>query len=380
MWLTGWQYRKKITINGSSGAGTNYQVLLKVGESSGAAGADFHVNGHSAIFPSANNSGDLRFTASDGTTLLDFWVEKVEGTTPNRVAHCWVKVSADLGTNQDIYCYYGNVSATNVSSDTNTFIRVINGNQPLKLSFHLDEGSGTTAYDTSGNNNNGTLYNGPIWTNGKIKNALQFDGVDDYVDIPVSSGSALDFANKSAISVVVWAKALSNITSNADTFIGQDNSFFMRWRQGGANNWGGGINTGAWNELAVSGVLNTMTHLALTYDGATLNLYKDSVLGTSTSVSGNILGSSTKNITLGRFPTDANQKFNGILDEILIFNRALTAAEISDLYNYYGYTTTSYPGRVLVRKYVSPEPVFSSTGSEETSYNPAIPRRRLLRI
>jgi hypothetical protein len=40
-WLTGWQYRKKITIQGSSGAGTNYQILLKVGESSGATGYGF---------------------------------------------------------------------------------------------------------------------------------------------------------------------------------------------------------------------------------------------------------------------------------------------------------------------------------------------------
>jgi len=122
-WLSGWQYRKKITISGSSGAGTNYQVLLKVGESSGASGCDFHVEGHSANFPSdTNNSGDLRFTDNDGTTLLSFWVEKVEGTSPNRVAHIWVEVKDDLGSNVDIYCYYGNSNATNVSDGDSTFL------------------------------------------------------------------------------------------------------------------------------------------------------------------------------------------------------------------------------------------------------------------
>jgi len=122
-WLIGWQYRKKITISGSTGAGMNYQVLLKVGESLGATGYDFHVNGHSSNFPSGKNqSGDLRFTADDGTTLLDFWVEKVEGTSPNRVAYIWVEVSVNLDTNQDIYCYYGNPSATNVSNGDNTFL------------------------------------------------------------------------------------------------------------------------------------------------------------------------------------------------------------------------------------------------------------------
>jgi len=122
-WLSGWAYRKKITIAGSVGAGTNYQVLLKIGESSGASGADFNLEGLSAKFPSGkNDGGDLRFTASDGTTLQDFWVESVSGTSPNRVAYVWVEVSADLGTNQDIYCYFRNPNATNVSNIKNTFL------------------------------------------------------------------------------------------------------------------------------------------------------------------------------------------------------------------------------------------------------------------
>ncbi|PKM88304.1 hypothetical protein CVU83_01905 [Candidatus Falkowbacteria bacterium HGW-Falkowbacteria-2] len=115
-------YRKKITITGQTGAGTGYQVPVLVGESSGAAGANVHVAGHSLSFPSAKNvSGDLRFRGSDGTTELPFWVEKVTGTTPNRVAKIWVKVAADLGSNQDIYLYYGG-DATNVSSGDNTFL------------------------------------------------------------------------------------------------------------------------------------------------------------------------------------------------------------------------------------------------------------------
>ena len=54
-WLPDWTYRKKITITGQTGAGTNYQVLLKVGESSGSIDYDFHVEGHSQVFPSGKN-------------------------------------------------------------------------------------------------------------------------------------------------------------------------------------------------------------------------------------------------------------------------------------------------------------------------------------
>jgi hypothetical protein len=45
--------------------------------------------------------------------------------------------------------------------------------------WKFDEGSGTVAYDSSGNGNDGNLTNGPTWTTGKIGGALSFDGVND---------------------------------------------------------------------------------------------------------------------------------------------------------------------------------------------------------
>jgi hypothetical protein len=122
MYLIGCQYRKKITISGSAGAGTNFQVKLLIGETSGATGEDFDLNGHSLTFPSAGVSGDLRFTASDGTTPLPFWVESVSGTTPNRLVTVRVKVADSLETNKDIYCYYGRASAPNVCDGNRTFL------------------------------------------------------------------------------------------------------------------------------------------------------------------------------------------------------------------------------------------------------------------
>ena len=122
-WMSGWDHRKKITITGQSGAGTSYRITLLVGESSGATGYDFHVEGNSQSFPSSKDeSGDLRFTADDGTSLLYFWVEDVTGTTPNRLATIWLRVSDDLGSNVDVYCYYGNSSASNVSNGNSTFM------------------------------------------------------------------------------------------------------------------------------------------------------------------------------------------------------------------------------------------------------------------
>ena len=116
-WLSGYSYRKLITITGQSGAGTGYQVFLKVGESSGSSGADFHIESHAENFPN-----DIRFTDNDETTELAYWLEKTEGSSPNRVAYFWVKVNDNLDSNQDIYIYYGNSSAGSASDGEATFI------------------------------------------------------------------------------------------------------------------------------------------------------------------------------------------------------------------------------------------------------------------
>jgi hypothetical protein len=151
-WLNGWSYCKKITIQGSAGAGINYTVPLNVGESSGATGYNFHVEGHSANFPI-----DLRFTKDDGITLLNYWVESITGTSPNRTAKIWVKIPDDLGVNRDIYCYYRNPNATNVSDGPATFPFFEDFNSYTDGDLNGQGGwSGDTYFDVQGT----TVYEG----------------------------------------------------------------------------------------------------------------------------------------------------------------------------------------------------------------------------
>lgn len=114
--LGGWSYRKSITLSRASGAVTNYQMKLLVGESSGATGEDVDCGGKCA-----SDFDDIRFTTSDGTTLLDYWIESVTGTTPNQLATIWIEFNS-IGTSATtFYMYYGNASATAVSNGANTF-------------------------------------------------------------------------------------------------------------------------------------------------------------------------------------------------------------------------------------------------------------------
>ena len=109
-WLSGWSYRKEISITGQSGAGTNYQAKLNIGDS---AGGDFHLEGHCTNFPQ-----DIEVTDNDGTSLLKFWIEDITAD-PLKM---WVKVADDLGSNQTIYVYYGKSGATTNSNIENTFL------------------------------------------------------------------------------------------------------------------------------------------------------------------------------------------------------------------------------------------------------------------
>jgi hypothetical protein len=116
-WLEGWTYRKAVTLSRASGAVTNYQMKLLVGESSGATGENVDCGGLCA-----SDFDDLRFTAADGTTLLDYWIESVSGATPNQLATIWIEFDS-IGTGATtFYMYYGNSDAAAVSNGANTFL------------------------------------------------------------------------------------------------------------------------------------------------------------------------------------------------------------------------------------------------------------------
>jgi hypothetical protein len=152
-WLGDWEYRQKITIQGQAGAGTNYEVLFKIGESAGAAGFDFYLD-----TPGGNFPNDIRFTDVDGETLLNYWIEETIGTTPNQTLNVWVKVEANLDTNQDIYVYYGNSTASSASDPFSTFLFFDDFNRPNISDITVED-----AY---------TKTNGGTWSieNNRLKN------------------------------------------------------------------------------------------------------------------------------------------------------------------------------------------------------------------
>ena len=145
-WLTGYTYRKSITLSRASGAVTNYQMKLLVGESSGATGEDVDCGAHCQT-----DFDDIRFTKSDGTTLLDYWIESLSGATPNQLATIWIEFDS-IGTGATtFYMYYGKADSTAVSNIITTFRQGDNIEWGANNDAITGNGGGITWSSASGN-------------------------------------------------------------------------------------------------------------------------------------------------------------------------------------------------------------------------------------
>jgi hypothetical protein len=202
----------------------------------------------------------------------------------------------------------------------------------------FNEGAGTTTVDASGNGRHGTLVNGPQWTTDP---ALSFDGIDDYVDVGAFdvTGSALtlaawiqsrDLANCSAADCRILSKATG--TAEADHYfmlstIANGPSTVLRFRLKTNN----GTTT---TLIAGSSALpeDTWVHAAAVYDGSTMELFLDGVSVGSTAKSGALSTNAAVDVWIGSNPQVAFSKpWDGVIDEVRIYERALTSAEIRAL-------------------------------------------------
>ena len=173
-WLTGWKYRKKITVQDANVIAdlTNFPVYVFIN-----ADTDFHqarADGH-----------DIRFTLSDGKTLLKYEREHWTGGNGSpATAHFWVKVPSILASGgATIYIYYGKSDAPDGANAPNVW------DANFKGVWHMKDLTPSTIADSTGLNADGTKVaaNEPIEANGKVYKGQDFGGgvgSGDYVSIP----------------------------------------------------------------------------------------------------------------------------------------------------------------------------------------------------
>ena len=216
------------------------------------------------------------------------------------------------------------------------------------INLHLDEGSGTTAADASGNGNTGALLNGPTWTTGTSAGALNFDGVND--TLYIASAASLNTVT-TGVTVAAWVYRPANQSGGVSVVSREvGTSYYEHYYLGfedGKYRWF--VNTSSGYSDTTIGSLAPVgqwLHLVGTYDGATVKLYVNGVLQFSTPHSGTF-ATDTTGLTIGASHNDAShtpaEAFGGKIDEVDLYAQALTQAEVLTLYQATGGTIDNPP-------------------------------------
>jgi hypothetical protein len=210
----------------------------------------------------------------------------------------------------------------------------INAEQQLDLSPSCighwkmnDNAADTTVADSSGNNHNGTAQQNTnvLHTTGRIDGALTFNGTSDYAAIG-------DIIGTGAYTKAAWVKPESSASTYSHNILsGKPSQAFWAPTWYG-NKLSAGHNS-AWNQVQDSNSLTfgVWYFVAVTYDAAaqTLTLYKDGeVVDTGSTTTPQPL----TELSIGRYDNTATY-FKGSIDNVLLFDRALTSDEVAALYN-----------------------------------------------
>jgi len=238
-------------------------------------------------------------------------------------------VQADTG-------YHYKVVAEEAGGVAGSESNVLSGNpSDLVARWKFDEGSGTTAGDSSGNGNTGTLVNGPAWTTGIISGAVSFDGTDDFVSVAdnlLRDNLSLTLAMwiRTTASGILFAYQNAAYPSSSTNgvpalYVGTDGKLRGEFWMGAVSPIASALSVsdGRWHHVAVTGNTNTQT------------LYLDGQPAGTLSGQINHLDMSKNQVGTGwgGWPGLGSgwQFFRGSIDDVRIYSRALTQAEIQAL-------------------------------------------------
>ncbi|MCA2224220.1 LamG-like jellyroll fold domain-containing protein [Nonomuraea aurantiaca] len=256
------------------------------------------------------------------------------GFTPsaaNQVGSSPTTTFIDAGLAAGTYYYRVRASDTagNLSPPSNEVSATVTApptNPGLVAAYGMEEGTGTTVGDSSGKNNTGAATD-TTWANGKHGKALSFNGTSSWVT--VNHSPSLKMTN--ALTLSAWVKP--SAVDGYRTVMGKDNATidelgYGLYASNGSTPMGLLATDDAFSSVPGSGSLpvDTWSHLAVTYDGATAWLYLNGARVGQGLATGDLFDDG------GAFHIGGNsiygEYFKGVIDEVRVYNRAQTAAQI----------------------------------------------------
>ncbi|MEI6438478.1 MAG: LamG domain-containing protein, partial [Candidatus Omnitrophota bacterium] len=231
--------------------------------------------------------------------------------------------SAFRGTLDDVRIYNTALTANEIS-------RLYQDGMPsgLKGWWKFDDASGTSAVDSSIYAHTGTLTNPPTWTTGTKSGALSFSGTNQYVQ--VGNQSSLNITG--ALTLAAWINP-AVLGSGYKTVVAKRTA-------GGATNYEVSLDTTTGAIIFYNGTIylssyippaNKWTYIAVTVDGTSLLFYADGILVDSKTIVS--LTTNAGSFAIGRPGDSAAQYFNGKIDDVRVYNRAISAAEDRAIYD-----------------------------------------------
>lgn len=218
--------------------------------------------------------------------------------------------------------------------------------------WKLDDGTGTSAADSSGTGNTGTLTNGPTWTGGMNNGSVSFDGTNDFIDISNESNFDFEYTHPFSISAWVYRTSMTGedaivakqgpATQHAGYFFEltpSSNCFAGCAVFGIASDTNASLQSYIFSYNGAT-PLNTWLHMVATYNGNGLmsgvHIYVNGVDQTDQAGPYNGLGANSilnnTDVHIGVVDAALNDPFHGNIDDVRIYNRALSATEVSNLY------------------------------------------------
>ncbi len=197
--------------------------------------------------------------------------------------------------------------------------------------WKFDEDIGTTStltYDATGNGDNGTLMSSPTRATStcKIANCLVFNG-SNYVSIPNSATLEL----RNAISISAWVNPATSTASTQLAIMGKSSEVILSLSYG-QSRFTIYATAGGYSQAMGGTILpaNTWYHIVGTFDGNQIKIYENGVLKGTTNYSTSIADTAAIPY-IGS--AGGYQFFSGSIDDVRIYNRALSAYEVGQLYN-----------------------------------------------
>ncbi len=188
--------------------------------------------------------------------------------------------------------------------------------------WKLDETSGTIAYDSSPNGNDGTLVGDPQWVAGRVDGALEFDG-DDWVNI----GSPPELVITGAITITCWINPA--VLGGDRGLVGLDNGYAFKTLGTGLRFTTPGILDHSSTNITLQ--VGTWQHVAATFQPG----QNEGLVFYLNGVETERMTSSAMNPGTGPFRIASNQwsePYTGLIDDVRVYSYALSEAEIKELY------------------------------------------------